>query len=349
VIVTAKQGKGAVSICATDGAGKSFELYADQVVENRRVFSISDKDAEGRVLSVVLAARTPTFQYEIEKVEEAEKVDFGPVTGLADLHVHGAAQLGFAGLWTWGDNDGLQEQALAPCRKLNVLDPLTPMEMKRVHAIPVKHEKHADEEVVYHGAGFDKGGKSWQDWPHFADIAHQQVHSDWLKEAHSKGLKLVVMCAVNNELLCRLMRTGFYQGKNDWPCDDMSNLKRQLAEFNRLDQRYDWFEIALTPWHARKIIHEGKLAVVLSAESSHMLPPSEGDFVAQLEKLHQLGLRSLQIVHERDNRFAGAAPHRKNFNWHQRTSNPLTWLGSLGDDRPFDRASPRRASACWTP
>lgn len=339
VIVTAKQGKGAVTICATDDAGKAFELYDGVVVDQRRVFSISRKDAEGRVLSVVLAARTPTFQYEIEKSEEPQVMDFGPVTGLADLHVHGAAQLGFAGLWTWGSNDGLQENALAPCRRLNALDAFTalaPLEKKRVHAIPVKHEKHADEEVVYHGDGFVKGGQSWGDWPHFADIAHQQVHSDWLKAAHQRGLKLVVMCAVNNELLCRLMRTGLYQQKNDWPCDDMSNLKRQLEEFRRLDQRYDWFEIALTPWHARKIIHEGKLAVVLSAESSHMLPRSEGDFVAQLEKLYQLGLRSLQIVHERDNRFAGAAPHRKNFNWHQRTSNPLTWLSTMGDGRPFD-------------
>ena len=144
------------------------------------------------------------------------------------------------------------------------------------------------------------------------------------------------MSAVNNELLCRLLRTALYQGENEHPCDDRTNLHRQIDAFNALDAKYDWFEVALTPWHARKIIHEGKLAVVLSAESSHMLPPSEGDFKAQLEKLYQKGLRSLQIVHERDNRFAGGAPHRENFWWHQRTSNPFTWITTTQDDSPFE-------------
>lgn len=350
IVVKGKAGTGKVTICATDDKGKTTKLFNDVEVKGHRNFNISRKNAEGKVLAVVLQSKSASFKYEVEKTEEPLQWNFGAIKGLADLHVHGAAQEGFAGLWTWGDNDGSRDDAHKRCRALNVLDAgsviaqlgsLSVLEKSKLHAIPLNWDKHEKEEVVRHGSGWSNGVDKYDDWPHFSDIAHQQVHTDWLKDAHKKGLKLVVMSAVNNELLCRGLRAGLYQGDNKYACDDMSNIERQLNNFNALDKKYDWYEIALTPWHARKIIHENKLAVVLSAESSHMLPPSEGAFQTQLEKFYQLGLRSLQIVHERDNSFAGAAPHRSNFWWHQRTSNPLTSFKAMLDgdgekNNPFD-------------
>ncbi len=344
VIIRGKAGSGTMTLCATDSSGKTRMLFDDAPIDGVRTFPVTARDVAGKILSVVIQPRSPTFQYEIEKEETPLTWNFGKIRGLADLHVHGAAQLGFAGLWTWGDNDGPQATALAACRQVDLGDAvaiaaqikkLPIAEKNRLHAVPLDQSAHATETVIRHGDGFAQVG-GFTRWPHFSDIAHQQVHTDWLLEAHRKGLELVVMSAVNNELLCRALRLALYQGENDHPCDDMTNLHRQLDAFNALDRKYEWMEIALTPWHARKIIHEGKLAVVLSAESSHMFPPSEGHFTAQLEKLYQKGLRSLQIVHERDNRFAGAAPHRENFWWHQRTSNPFTWVTTLGDDSPFD-------------
>ena len=350
IILTGKDGKAKVTICATDATGKARKLFDDVEVEGRRVFDIGRKDAEGLVLGVVIDTSSLAFKYEIEKQEEPLQWSWGAIDGLADLHLHGAANLGFGGLWEWGDNDGPQEKALDRCRALNPLDAvslalqlkgLPVLEKRQLHAIPLNWNRPANEEVVRHGSGWSNGVDKFDQWPHFSDIAHQQVHTDWLKAAHEHGLKLVVMSAVNNELLCRGLRAGLYEGDNRYPCDDMSNIERQIDRFNELDKKYDWFEIALTPWHARKIIHEGKLAVVLAAESSHMLPRSESDFKAQLERLYQKGLRSLQIVHERDNDFAGAAPHRSNFWNHERTSNPFSTIKAMleGDGEkgnPFD-------------
>ncbi len=344
IVVRGKQGTGVVTICAVDQAGKQYKLFNDEQVQGDRTFNISRKDAEGRVLSVVIESKPVSFQYEIQKTEVPVEWNYGPVKGLADLHVHMAAELGFAGLWLRGNHDGPQNEALKSCRPLDLRDPaslaaqlkgLPVPEKQKLHAIPLNWNKHEDEEVVIHGNGHAAGADAFKDWPHFSDIAHQQVHAEWLREAHRKGLKLVVVSAVNNELLCRVLRAALYQGDNKYACEDMSNLHRQLDAYNALDQRHDWLEIALTPWHARRIIHQGKLAVVLSAESSHLMPPSEGDFKAQLDKMHQKGLRALQIVHERDNRFSGAAPHRPNFWWHQRTSNPFAWVTTMGDDSPF--------------
>ena len=59
-----------------------------------------------------------------------------------------------------------------------------------------------------------EGHNAYTAWPHFSDIAHQQVHADWLKEAFDHGLKLLVVSAANNEVLCRGLRV-LYPGKND--------------------------------------------------------------------------------------------------------------------------------------
>jgi microsomal dipeptidase-like Zn-dependent dipeptidase len=71
----------------------------------------------------------------------------------------------------------------------------------------------------------------------------------------------------------------------------------------------DWYEIAMDPWHARQIIHEGKLAVVLSTEVSHLFPTGQGDWRQQLDRLFFKGVRVLQFVHETDSAFSGASHH----------------------------------------
>src|SRR5690606_21337700 len=62
---------------------------------------------------------------------------------------------------------------------------------------------------------------------------------------------------------------------------------------------------------ARRIVSEDKLAMVLSIEASHIF--GDGDWRASLDEVHDLGVRTLQIVHQLDNRFGGAAPHNTIF------------------------------------
>lgn len=346
ITITQRSGQGDVTLCATDADGKTEKLVDDAPIESgTRTLDITQQNAVGKILSVVINAKSPAFAYSIRKTETPIEWNFGKIEGLADLHLHQASELGFGGLFLHGAHDGPQKEALQACRALNITDTqsivaaiegMPVAEKSKLHAKPYNVDKPEKEEVFRHGPGFSEGNDKFSAWPHFSDIAHQQVYVDWLKEAHDNGLKLVVVSAVNNELLCRGLRAGFFPGKNDWPCDDMSNLKRQIQAFNDMDQKYDWYEVALHPWHARKIIHEGKLAVVIAAESSHMFPESEGDFKKQLDELYRMGLRSLQIVHERDNRFSGAAPHRHNFQWHQITSNPLTATKAALEQDKFD-------------
>ena len=109
---------------------------------------------------MVIEPRSATFQYEVEKQETPVQWNFGKIEGLADLHVHGAAHLGFGGLWLWGDHDGPQSTALRSCRQVDALDAVSiaaqikglPVpEKEKLHAVPLDQADHVGETVIRHG------------------------------------------------------------------------------------------------------------------------------------------------------------------------------------------------------
>ncbi|NRD44241.1 membrane dipeptidase [Corallococcus exiguus] len=144
-------------------------------------------------------------------------------------------------------------------------------------------------------------------WPRWDTIAHQQAWEGWLNKARQGGMSLVMVSLVSNEFLCKALP---YQNLKR-PCDEMMDVDVQLQMARDFDARTDWAEIALSPAHARQIIAQGKLAMVLSIESSKLFGTK--DWRAELNRVYSLGVRSLQPVHQLDNRFGGAAPHNAIF------------------------------------
>ncbi|MBN1207848.1 MAG: membrane dipeptidase [Myxococcaceae bacterium] len=145
------------------------------------------------------------------------------------------------------------------------------------------------------------------EWPRWDTIAHQQSWEGWLRQAHQGGMSLVMVSLVSNGFLCNALP---YQNLKR-PCDEMADIEAQLQKARDFDARTDWVEIALSPAHARQIISSGRLAMVLSIETSKLFGTK--DWRTELDRLHALGVRSLQPVHQLDNRFAGAAPHNAIF------------------------------------
>jgi microsomal dipeptidase-like Zn-dependent dipeptidase len=238
--------------------------------------------------------RFDKFAYQIKYVERPVTDDEKPVTGFADLHVHQVAEYAYLGNWLHGSHAGPPREALPPCNSA-------------AHAIPqtiwdgVLMTKPADPKVR-HGKGFP----TYDDWPHHLDIAHQQVHESWLKAAHERGLNLIIACPVNNEPFALIM-AALHPQEAQGAFRDMPVIKEEIARIHDFAKNHDWYEVALTPWEARKIIHAGKLAVVISVECSNLFPKDQGDYIQQLDELYNLGVRCVQIVHEVDSRFAGAA------------------------------------------
>lgn len=223
-----------------------------------------------------------------------------PVKGLADLHVHQAASLAFAGGWLWGSHrEGPLNERLPACTGSNHAT----LQIGGIKSGQALIDPHPD---VTHGA------PDFHDWPSWKDIKHQQVAAEWLKAAHQKGLQLMVASLVNNQWLAAGMIAGGHGQPGISPAD-MESVKLQLLSLKQMDEQSDWYTIVRDPWEARRAIARGELAVVLAVEVSDLLPASDGPWKQQLYDLYDMGVRSMQIVHQTNNRFSGAALHRDVF------------------------------------
>lgn len=258
------------------------------------------------------APRFDAAGFPLPATDAGTAVPSGPVPGFADFHIHQLAEYGYAGAWYWGSHTGAEASALAACSggdllggdhartKLGPLDEFLG-QIEGSSGDTGLHQRKRNGHPLYDG------------WPRWDSIAHQAVWEGQLLEAHRRGLNLYLMSAVNFRPLCELMPPD-----NQVPgfgCDDTAAVERQLLAAWRFDAQHDWVEIARSPVEARRIIGQGKLAMILAVEISDLM--SAGDWRPQADRYHDLGVRSIQFAHQLDNRFAGVAPHHWIFKFFQ--------------------------------
>ncbi len=219
------------------------------------------------------------------------------------------------------------------------------------HALPSCEQFHGEEgRRDLFGFGFDQGSDIDQDvlltglisgrtpeFNHFTDgyptfttwpnahksSTHQTQYYRWIERAYLGGLRLMVQHATTNKIICDLIA-----GQNTQPtrysCNDMVNVDRIIEETYRMERYIDalhggpgkgWFRIVTSPEQAREVINEGKMAIVLGIETSHLfdcfLTPPEGmercteqDVVQKLDEYWDKGVRVLFPVHKYDNGFS---------------------------------------------
>ncbi|MGB1275800.1 MAG: membrane dipeptidase, partial [Nannocystaceae bacterium] len=260
-----------------------------------------------------------------------------PLQGIADLHLHMFAEEAFGGGWFHGQAEGPAEMALAPCDGGEPGDhawlrddlasilgscpdkPLEELQLEvpLVAAIVLGGGALISEEIaVVPGSKGDTGehanrSNGWPElsgWPTWDTIAHQQSWEGHLRQAYDGGLRIEVVSAVTFDWLCKAIPDDNVKRPE---CNEMDDVLVQLERANTFAAANDWAEIALSAADARRIVEEDKLALVLSVEASHIM--NEGDWRPQLDELYNLGVRTLQPVHQLDNRFGGAAPHNTIF------------------------------------
>jgi len=271
----------------------------------------------------------------------------GPVYGVADTHAHQFSNLAFGGALFWGrpfDERGINE-ALAPGEwtwdfaTATLLDP-------GWLEVPYKgHEVHGDlilngdfgwailsaatEETTYGKPKDFAGADSFAGWPRHDTTTYQQMYYKWLERAYKGGLRLIVMLAVNNEVVCILPISR--KRVLDWAgatpivdCGDMHAVDMQLEAYRALEKFIDdenggdgWYRIVETPWEARQAIRAGKMAVILGIEVDGLFGcEQERDCTAEkianeLDFYVGQGVRHFFPVHLYDNAFGGSAI----YNW----------------------------------
>jgi microsomal dipeptidase-like Zn-dependent dipeptidase len=161
------------------------------------------------------------------------------------------------------------------------------------------------------------GWPTFKDWPAPASQTHEQTYYRWIERAYLGGVRIMVNDLVENVALCQI-----YPIKHN-SCDDMDSIRLQYRRIHELEAYIDakaggpgqgWFRIVRDPFEARRVINEGKMAVVVGIETSEifgcggseLLPRcSREKIVAGLDEIERMGVASFFPIHKFDNALGG--------------------------------------------
>ncbi|HYZ28859.1 MAG TPA: hypothetical protein VE570_07370 [Thermoleophilaceae bacterium] len=148
------------------------------------------------------------------------------------------------------------------------------------------------------------------------NLTYEGTYWRWVERAWLGGLRLMVMGINENRVLCEL------QQNRKHGCNEMDTVRRGLADMKELQRYVDaqaggpgkgFFQIVTDPFEARRVINDGKMAVVLEIEVSEPFDcrgwdqPSCGQAQVdkQLNEMYDLGVRSSLLLNKFDNPLTG--------------------------------------------
>ncbi|HEU4979094.1 MAG TPA: Coagulation factor 5/8 type domain-containing protein [Solirubrobacteraceae bacterium] len=300
--------KGAVTHTATPGPAAEWAVRARGAELRLRSTAI------GRVLTARASAARGCVPYP-EAGLDARGTPFrgtlpdGSVFGYADAHLHITANLRAGGRVISGepfDRFGITEalghdaDEHGPDGSLDVTGNL----LRSGNPVGT-HDTH--------------GWPTFTGWPVHDTYTHQQVYYRWLQRAWLAGMRLVVAQLVEDQPLCEI------EPLRSHSCDETATIELEARELRALRDYVDaqsggrgrgWLQIVYDPAQARRVIEQGKLAVVMGVESSDPFDCPEKLGLPQCDRAavdagialyRRLGIRAMFVTHWVDNAFGGAA------------------------------------------
>jgi hypothetical protein len=149
-----------------------------------------------------------------------------------------------------------------------------------------------------------------------SNLTYEGTYWRWIQRAWLGGLRLMVMSVNENRILCEL------QANRETDCDEMATVRRGFRALRELQDYVDaqaggpgkgFFQIVRDPYEARRVINEGRMAVVLEIEVSEPFGCTGWDHPTcdraqvdrQLDEMHRLGVRSMLLLNKFDNPLTG--------------------------------------------
>jgi hypothetical protein len=167
------------------------------------------------------------------------------------------------------------------------------------------------------------GWPTFKDWPAPESLTHEGTYYRWLERAWRGGERLFVNLLVENNKLCQL-----YPIKRN-SCDDMTSIRLQAHDMVKMQDYIDaqfggpgkgFYRIVRDPFEARRVINSGKMAVIMGIETSipfgctykkvlgkDFPACTPGEIDANLDAMHKMGVRQMELVNKFDNALAGVA------------------------------------------
>ena len=208
-----------------------------------------------------------------------------------------------------------------------------------------------------------EGWPTFTGWPRDESQTHEGTYWKWIERAWRSGLRLMVNDLVENRALCDL----YPLKKNN--CNEMVSAYKQLDDMHALQDYIDaqfggpgkgFFRIVSSSTEARKVINQGKLAVVhrrrgvrrpeLRAVQRHAEVRRRRRSTASSTSCYAAGVRSLFPVHKFDNALGGTQVrqrrHRRAGQHRQQVGDrAVLGRGPLRRPRPRQHAQPDRQRA----
>ena len=190
------------------------------------------------------------------------KPSYGEVSGLLEGHMHGMAYEFLGGTRALRQAVGPLRRAVRAAR----------LRRPRGRAAAAARCSRTFSTAIRRAATTRAAGRPSAGWPDPHSLTHEQSYWRWIERAWRGGLRVYVNLMVENRVLCEL----YPLKQND--CNEMD--ERPAARRATSTQMQDYidaqtggpgkglFRIVTNPFEARKVINEGKLAVVLGMEIS---------------------------------------------------------------------------------
>ena len=305
---------------------------ADWVVEDAGsgAFTLSPKSAPDRLLAVsgaqlVTVARSgagdatrftfpassgcavfPEAELNVNGTPSRGETSYGEVRGLLDGHMH----------WMNFEYLGGNFHCGRPWHPYGIpaaLPDCSGVEGPQGSAAPMQNFLNYGAPVAPHDTS---GWPKLTSWAR-TNLTYDGVYWRWVQRVWMAGERLIVMPVNENRVLCEL------QANRKTDCDEMATARQELDDIHRLQDYVDaqaggpgqgFFQIVTDPFEARRVINEGKMAVVLEVEisepfgcrgleSSSSCSASQID--SELQDLYDRGVRSSLLLNKFDNPLTG--------------------------------------------
>ncbi|WP_157069765.1 membrane dipeptidase [Sandaracinus amylolyticus] len=234
--------------------------------------------------------------------------------GFADLHTHPGIEEAFEGQLVWGR---AQSSARVSATSIPSLPPC-PVETHVVRTgSPIERTAHSQilpllnlQSDFPHPPIAGEGGPPIEGWPNGSDVLHQQMPVNAIRRAYEGGLRVLFASVTDSQVLTQLLAgPAFPEVIVPNRARERDSATRQLERIESIvDEQSDWMEIARSPEDARRIIGEGKLAVVLSLEMDAL---TIEDVDALIDRF---GVAHVIPIHLIDNDHGGTAANGDIFN-----------------------------------
>jgi hypothetical protein len=296
------------SLAAADGPGPAADFAVEEAGGD--AFRLVPQSTGRPVATVTFSpasgcATFPEAGLQAEGTPSRGRTEFGEVGGLVEGHMHWMAYGYFGGQFRCGrpwhpygiaaalpdcaDKEGPQGGAAALQNTLNYGNPAQP--------------------------------HSTENWPTFPNqskdnLTYEGMYHRWVERVWKAGLRLMVMGVNENRVLCEL------QTNRTESCNEMDTMRRGFQAVKDLQDYVDaqaggpgkgFFQVVTDPFEARRVINQGRMAVVLEIETSEPFDCRGWEEVTcdkaqidrQLEEMHRIGVRSSLLLNKFDNPLSG--------------------------------------------